>query len=127
MQDGLNKEDILSTLKLVTKPIPEVDPGHVVVHITLRPVNPTDLLKLRRGQVADGQGVAGSEGYGIVHKVLKFAELKYPLFLWICRVFVNLSIRKVPTQENYFITCKWLFLDVQTPESRNGMRNPKLI
>lgn len=69
VQDGLNEDDFLSTLKLVTKPIPEAGPGHVVVHITLRPVNPTDLLKLRRGQVAYGQGVTGSEGYGVVHKV----------------------------------------------------------
>lgn len=37
--------------------------------MTLRPVNPSDLLKLRRDQVADGQGVAGSEAYGIVHEV----------------------------------------------------------
>lgn len=69
VQDGLNKEDFLSTLKLVTKPIPKAGPGQVVVHITMRPVNPTDLLKLRRGQVADGQKVTGSEGYGIVHEV----------------------------------------------------------
>lgn len=57
VQDGLNKKNNLSTLKLVTKPNIESWPGQVVEHISLRPVNPSDLLKLRRGQVADQQGV----------------------------------------------------------------------
>ncbi|CAM6022195.1 unnamed protein product, partial [Sphagnum balticum] len=30
-------------LALVTKPVPEAEPGQVVVHIILRPVNPADL------------------------------------------------------------------------------------
>ncbi|KAG0563987.1 hypothetical protein KC19_8G073800 [Ceratodon purpureus] len=68
VQDGYDAKDPLSTLKLVTKPIPKPAPGQVVVHIILRPVNPTDLITLRTGAIANG-GVAGSEGYGIVYEV----------------------------------------------------------
>ncbi|KAG0556385.1 hypothetical protein KC19_11G049700 [Ceratodon purpureus] len=67
VQDGFHKEDPLSTLKVVTKPIPKASPGQVVVHITLRPINPVDFMTLRGGNVVNGS--AGSEGFGIVHEV----------------------------------------------------------
>jgi NADPH:quinone reductase-like Zn-dependent oxidoreductase len=68
VQDGYDKEDPLSTLKVVTKPIPKPAPGQVVVHIKLRPINPTDFITLRLGGIAEG-GTCGSEGVGIVHEV----------------------------------------------------------
>jgi NADPH:quinone reductase-like Zn-dependent oxidoreductase len=67
VQDGYSKEDPLSTLKLVSKPIPKPAPGQVVVHIILRPINPTDFNTLRTGRAANG--TAGSEGYGVVYEV----------------------------------------------------------
>jgi NADPH:quinone reductase-like Zn-dependent oxidoreductase len=67
VQDGYNKDDPLSTLKVVTKPIPKPAPGQVVVHIKLRPINPTDFNTIRTGRAANG--TPGSEGYGIVHEV----------------------------------------------------------
>lgn len=69
LQDGYNAADALSTLKLVTKPIPKPSPGQVVVHITLRPINPTDYLSIRMGATVNG--TPGSEGFGIVHEVGK--------------------------------------------------------
>lgn len=67
VQDGYNATDPLSTLKLVTKPIPKASPGQVVVHITLRPINPTDFMSVRGGGVVNE--TPGSEGFGIVHEV----------------------------------------------------------
>ena len=68
VQDGYNQEDPLSTLKIVTKPIPQPARRQVVVHIKLRPINPTDFITLRLGGIAQG-GTCGSEGVGIVHEV----------------------------------------------------------
>jgi trans-2-enoyl-CoA reductase len=68
IQDGYDKEDPLRTLKLVTKPIPKPAPGQVVVHIKLRPINPTDFITLRSGGIAKG-GTPGSEGYGVIYEV----------------------------------------------------------
>jgi NADPH:quinone reductase-like Zn-dependent oxidoreductase len=68
VQDGYDKEDPLRTLKLVTKPIPKPAPGQVVVHIKLRPINPTDFITLRSGAISKG-GTSGSEGYGVVYEV----------------------------------------------------------
>ncbi|KAH9571707.1 hypothetical protein CY35_02G107300 [Sphagnum magellanicum] len=59
-------------LALVTKHVPKAEPGQVVVHIILRPVNPTELLSLRTQGYAhtiDGSFTPGSEGVGIVHDV----------------------------------------------------------
>lgn len=69
VQDGYDVEDPLRTLKLVSKPIPTPMPGQVVVHVTLRPINPTDLILLRLGSNSHG-GTGGAEGVGIVHEVL---------------------------------------------------------
>jgi hypothetical protein len=62
-------------LALVTKPVPEAEPGQVVVHIILRPVNPTDLVSFRAQGYAhakDGSFTLGSEGVGIVYDVSIF-------------------------------------------------------
>jgi hypothetical protein len=62
-------------LALVTKHVPKAEPGQVVVHIILRPVNPTELLTLRTQGYAhakDGSFTPGSEGVGIVHDVSIF-------------------------------------------------------
>lgn len=67
VQDGFNAADPLSTLKLVTKPIPKPSPGQVVVHVTLRPINPTDYLSIRGGGIVNE--TPGSEGFGIVYAV----------------------------------------------------------
>lgn len=67
VQNGVNKADPSSTLKVVTKPIPKPAPGQVVVHIKLRPINPTDFNTIRTGRA--GNGTPGSEGYGIVYEV----------------------------------------------------------
>lgn len=67
-----NDKDPDSSLKLITKPIPNAEPGHVVVRITLRPVNPTDVVGIRTGRAArgvEGPAIPGSEGFGIVHAV----------------------------------------------------------
>jgi NADPH:quinone reductase-like Zn-dependent oxidoreductase len=70
VQDGYNKEDPLSTVKLVSKPIPTAGPGQVVVRMTMRPINPTDFISLRNGLVGgNGSGIFGSEGCGVVHQV----------------------------------------------------------
>ena len=68
IQNGINAKDPGSTLELVTKPIPKAEPGQVVVHITLRPVNPTDLITIRKGGNSPG-ATPGSDGFGIVHAV----------------------------------------------------------
>ena len=74
VQDGFDTANPLSKLKLVTRPAPKALAGQVVVHITLRPVNPTDLLRLRGywdkpELLSDGKACVGSEGFGIVHQV----------------------------------------------------------
>lgn len=70
--ESFNEKDPDGSLKLITKPIPKAEPGQVVVHVTLRPVNPTDIVGIRTGRVAKGQvgpSTPGSEGFGIVHAV----------------------------------------------------------
>ena len=72
VQDGFNNEEPESTLKVVERSIPDAKPGHVVVQIILRPINPTDLVAIRTGRFARYTNqpiVPGSEGYGIIHKV----------------------------------------------------------
>ncbi|KAL3698640.1 hypothetical protein R1sor_012716 [Riccia sorocarpa] len=72
VQRGYNPEDPESTFELVEKPIPSAGPGKVVVHITLRPINPYDLNLLRFGLLAAKHSfpvTTGSEGFGIVHSV----------------------------------------------------------
>lgn len=85
VQDGFDTKDPLSKLKLVTRPVPEAVAGHVVVHITLRPVNPTDLINLRAGKnglLTDGKGCVGSEGFGIVHQVhISYMEQNFDALL----------------------------------------------
>lgn len=72
VQNGFNSEEPESTLELLEKPIPEAAAGHVVVHIKLRPINPTDMVAIRTGRFtrfANHPRVPGSEGYGVVHLV----------------------------------------------------------
>ena len=83
MQDGFNVEEPDSTLKLVERSIPEADPGRVVVQIKLRPINPTDLVSIRTGRFAryaDKPVVPGSEGFGIIHKVILWSLQALPGF-----------------------------------------------
>ncbi|CAM6060793.1 unnamed protein product [Sphagnum tenellum] len=40
---SFDAKDPFAGLALVTKPVPKAEAGHVVVQITLRPVNPIDL------------------------------------------------------------------------------------
>lgn len=69
-QDGYNKENPLSTLKMITRPIPKAGPKQVVVRVTARPINPTEFISLRNCLVGgNGTGVFGSEGCGVVHEV----------------------------------------------------------
>ena len=87
VQDGFDTANPLSKLKLVTRPVPKASARQVVVHITLRPVNPTDLISLRAGWgkndlLTDGKGCVGSEGFGIVHQVcILYMEQNYDAFL----------------------------------------------
>ncbi|KAH8945096.1 hypothetical protein BDL97_12G021700 [Sphagnum fallax] len=62
-------ENLDAGLALVTKLVPEAEPGHVVVHITLRPVHPTDLNIKRYSTWTSGSFTPGPEGLGIVHEV----------------------------------------------------------
>ncbi|CAK9882962.1 unnamed protein product [Sphagnum jensenii] len=64
-QQNFHAKDPFAGLALVTKPVPKAEPGHVVVRITLRPVNPTDLISIS----SNGLRIPGSEGFGIVHEV----------------------------------------------------------
>ncbi len=64
-QQNFDAKDPFAGLALVTKPVPKAEPGHVVVRITLRPVNPTDLNSIRSNRLR----IPGSEGFGIVHEV----------------------------------------------------------
>lgn len=67
VQEGFNREDPLSTLKVVTQPIPKASPGQVVVRVTLRSILPLDFLTLRGSGVHNG--TPGCEGFGFVHEV----------------------------------------------------------
>lgn len=67
VHDGTKSKDLLSTLKLVTKPIPTPAPGQVVVQVKLRNVHVFDFITLRGPGVACG--TPGCEGMGIVHAV----------------------------------------------------------
>ena len=72
VQDGFNNEEPENTLKVVETSIPDAKPGHIVVQIKLRPINPTDLVAIRTGRFVRYTNqpiVPGSEGYGIIHKV----------------------------------------------------------
>ncbi|CAK9882957.1 unnamed protein product [Sphagnum jensenii] len=64
-QQNFDAKDPFAGLALVTKPVPKAEPGHVVVRITLRPVNPTDLISINSNTLR----IPGSEGFGIVHEV----------------------------------------------------------
>ncbi|KAH8952098.1 hypothetical protein BDL97_09G067100 [Sphagnum fallax] len=64
-QQNFDAKDPFAGLALVTKPVPKAEPGHVVVRITLRPVNPTDLISISSNRLR----IPGSEGFGIVHEV----------------------------------------------------------
>ena len=77
--NGFNEKDPDSSLQLVTKPLPTAEPGQVVVHLTLRPVNPTDIVAIRTGRTARGivgPATPGSEGFGIVHAVSQLPATK---------------------------------------------------
>ena len=52
-QQNFDAKDPFAGLALVTKPVPKAEPGHVVVRITLRPVNPTDLISISSKVVDD--------------------------------------------------------------------------
>ena len=83
VQDGFNNKEPESTLKLVERPIPDAEPGHIVVQIKLRPINPVDLNSIRTGRFAQYTNqpiVPGSEGYGIIHKVKFLKNLEFPKF-----------------------------------------------
>jgi NADPH:quinone reductase-like Zn-dependent oxidoreductase len=71
-QQNFDANDPFAGLALVTKPVPKAEPDHVVVRITLRPVNPIDLLSISSNRLR----IPGSEGFGIVHEVTK-----HPVFL----------------------------------------------
>ncbi|CAK9882961.1 unnamed protein product [Sphagnum jensenii] len=64
-QQNFDAKDPFAGLALVTKPVPKAEPGHVVVRITLRPVNPADLFYISSNTLR----IPGSEGFGIVHEV----------------------------------------------------------
>ncbi|CAM6036810.1 unnamed protein product [Sphagnum compactum] len=64
-QQNFDAKDPFAGLALVTKPVPKAEPGHVVVRITLRPVNPTDLISISSNSLR----IPGSEGFGVVHEV----------------------------------------------------------
>lgn len=57
-------EDYLSKLRLVDVPVPEPGHGEVLLHIDLRPINPTDILFASGVYTKDLPTpiVAGSEG-----------------------------------------------------------------
>jgi hypothetical protein len=76
-------------LALVTKPVPEAEPGQVVVHIILRPVNPADLVPFRtQGYAYAGSFTPGSEGVGIVHDVSIFFKRFLPS-IWLHLKFLD--------------------------------------
>jgi hypothetical protein len=61
-QQNFDAQNPFAGLALVTKPVPKAEPGHVVVRITIRPVNPGDLMSIR----SNSMSIPGSEGFGIV-------------------------------------------------------------
>eukprot|EP00249_Psilotum_nudum_P030688 c43587_g1_i1 orf=249-1244(+) len=64
---GGELEDVLH---LVHKEKPHPDQGQVLVRITVRPVNPVDIISFRAGYfVRDQNATIGSEGFGIVEEV----------------------------------------------------------
>lgn len=71
MAKGIVYKGDTKTYELVTDlPVPEPEPGHVVVHITLRPLNIMDpnfapIVYQQLGKPI----VPGYEGFGIVHSV----------------------------------------------------------
>ncbi len=89
-QQNFDAKDPFAGLALVTKPVPKAEPGHVVVRITLRPVNPTDLLSIRSNTLR----IPGSEGFGIVHEVSKHhVSLGFMQFFWeVSLLVLNLSV-----------------------------------
>ncbi len=78
-QQNFDAKDPFAGLALVTKPVPKAEPGHVVVRITLRPVNPTDLISISSNRLR----IPGSEGFGIVHEV-KQASFFFFTFVQFC-------------------------------------------
>lgn len=66
------KGDPQTAWKVVNKEKPRASPGHVVVRMTLRPVNPTDHVSPRvfLGHLQGKQDVViGSDGVGFVEEV----------------------------------------------------------
>ncbi|KAL2653312.1 hypothetical protein R1flu_021440 [Riccia fluitans] len=81
VQRGYNADDPESTLEIIEKPVPAAARGCVVVHITLRPINPSDLVHIRTGMTARHYSypvTIGSEGFGIVHSVGEGVSLVEP-------------------------------------------------
>ncbi|KAL3685076.1 hypothetical protein R1sor_003098 [Riccia sorocarpa] len=81
VQRGYNADNPESTLELIEKPIPAAPPGRVVVHILLRPINPTDTVNIREGKTARHYSypvTVGTEGFGIVHSVGEGVQLVKP-------------------------------------------------
>eukprot|EP00891_Asterochloris_glomerata_P005555 jgi/Astpho2/5555/Aster-02815 len=65
--DGVTKDNI--TMQLTEIDIPKPAEGEVLVHVTLRPVNPTDVYEMTgvyREVLPSPPLVNGSEGYGVV-------------------------------------------------------------
>ncbi|CAM6122741.1 unnamed protein product [Calypogeia fissa] len=85
---GYNAEDPDSTLELISKPIPRPPaPGYVLVHVTLRPLNPADLLTIRIPEIAEANGypeTPGTEGFGIVEEKLETWEPRDALLYMYC-------------------------------------------
>jgi NADPH:quinone reductase-like Zn-dependent oxidoreductase len=84
---SFDAKDPFAGLALVTKPVPKAEAGHVVVQITLRPVNPIDLNHIRYG--SNGFFTPGAVGFGIVHDV----SLSILLFYFHA---IRFGIRKSP-------------------------------
>lgn len=61
--------------EFVKRSVPKAEPGHVIVHVTLRPVNPVDLslIAMVAAQIG-GPAVPGYEGCGIVHSVRSVSD-----------------------------------------------------
>ncbi|KAJ7550741.1 hypothetical protein O6H91_07G115500 [Diphasiastrum complanatum] len=85
--------EAVEVLKLEQCHIPQPAPGHVVVRMTLRPINPVDLMLVRNSRLAllhqeKGKVVIGSEGFGIVHETgesvtfFKPGQRVIPILYW---------------------------------------------
>jgi hypothetical protein len=85
---SFDAKDPFAGLALVTKPVPKAEAGHVVVQITLRPVNPIDLNHMRYG--SNGFFTPGAEGFGIIQDV----SLSILLFYFHA---IRFGIRKSPS------------------------------